>query len=97
MGCWASPKASAFMQRLLGSSSRHKRLRGGSCLSQLIFMCTYCLPLPGLGVIVIAGANIRAPVTVARAFDSKITCPSFHFIGTCAFFFINLRTNYLLF
>ncbi|XP_066349134.1 uncharacterized protein [Miscanthus floridulus] len=32
-------------------------------------------------VIVIAGAKIRAPVAVARAFDSKITCPSLHFVG----------------
>lgn len=32
-------------------------------------------------VIVIAGAKIRAPAAVARAFDTKITCPSLHFIG----------------
>lgn len=32
-------------------------------------------------MIVIAGAKIRAPAAVARAFDTKITCPSLHFIG----------------
>lgn len=32
-------------------------------------------------VIAISGAKIQAPVAAARAFNSKIMCPSLHFIG----------------
>ena len=61
-------------------------------LHTLLYVFRQGLALTGVAqvkcVIVIAGAKIRAPAAVARAFDTKITCPSLHFIGTSAFFFV---------
>lgn len=52
------------------------------------------LALTGVGkvkfVIAIAGGKIQAPVAAAKAFDSKIMCPSLHFVGK---FFILLTSS----
>ncbi|CAL5031754.1 unnamed protein product [Urochloa decumbens] len=59
---------------------------GGSLILQTRF-CVFRQGLAFTGVakvkcvIAISGGKIHAPVAAARAYDSKIVCPSLHFIG----------------